>query len=85
MSWILFQTPQLEKKYKYGVPDPSKVSYHNIIFIQVVIEIKGGGGEQDKPGSPITPLMVEIFNLTNYKLNIRISDPNKQRWQIPER
>ena len=42
----------------------------------------GAGG---MPGSPISPLMVEIFNETQNRLHIKISDPNNQRWEIPER
>ncbi len=37
------------------------------------------------PGSPISPLQVDIVKETNDRLHIKITDPNDKRWEIPER
>ena len=42
----------------------------------------GAGG---MPGSPISPLVVEFTQETESRLHVKIADPSKQRWEIPER
>jgi hypothetical protein len=51
---------------------------------QLVLEadsIGPGGG----PASPISPVVVEFTVETDHRLHVKISDPNKPRWEIPER
>ena len=38
------------------------------------------------PGSPISPLMVDIIQETEGRLHVKIYDHNNlQRWEVPER
>jgi len=37
------------------------------------------------PGSPISPLKVDVTRETENRLHIKVTDPNEQRWEIPER
>jgi len=37
------------------------------------------------PGSPISPLQVDLIQETGHRLHLKITDPINKRWEIPER
>ena len=53
--------------------------------VQMTLAIKDESTSGKLPGSPISPLQVDITEETEYRLHIKVTDPNQQRWEIPER
>lgn len=46
---------------------------------------KVSGSVASAPGSPISPLTVEVNQETNDRLHVKIYDPSNQRWEVPTR
>lgn len=56
-----------------------------LIALQMVLAIKDESSTGKFPGSPISPLQLDLTLETGDRLHIKITDPNKDRWEIPEK